>query len=49
MRITNGRYTTPVVSDHNAISAVVALDARTKSLGPKTPTTPLDDPDVPLG
>ncbi len=49
VRITNGRYTTPVVSDHNAISAVVALDARTKKLGPKTPATPLGEADAPLG
>ncbi|MCD9196676.1 fibronectin type III domain-containing protein [Aeromicrobium wangtongii] len=41
VRITNGRYTTPVVSDHNAISAVVALDARSVSLGAPTPTQPL--------
>jgi endonuclease/exonuclease/phosphatase family metal-dependent hydrolase len=49
VRITNGRYTTPVVSDHNAVSAVVALDARTKSLGEKTPTTSLGEADSPLG
>ncbi|MET0930544.1 MAG: endonuclease/exonuclease/phosphatase family protein [Aeromicrobium sp.] len=50
VRITNGRYTTPVVSDHNAISAVIALDApKKKSLGPETPTTTLDGVGAPLG
>jgi endonuclease/exonuclease/phosphatase family metal-dependent hydrolase len=49
VRVTDGRYTTPVVSDHNAVSAVVALEARTSSLGPKTSTTPLGEGDVPLG
>lgn len=39
VRITNGRYTKPVVSDHNAVSAVVALDAPRQSIGEVTPTT----------
>lgn len=39
VRITNGRYTKPVVSDHNAVSAVIALDAPKKSVGEPTPTT----------
>jgi endonuclease/exonuclease/phosphatase family metal-dependent hydrolase len=53
VRITNGRYTTPVVSDHNAISAVVALDAPKKTIGEATPATTLDGlspaPAAPLG
>ncbi|MCW2839727.1 MAG: hypothetical protein JWR55_1210 [Aeromicrobium sp.] len=48
VRITNGRYTTPVVSDHNAVSAVVALDVQQKSLGKETPTTTLDGLSAPL-
>ncbi|KAA1379830.1 endonuclease/exonuclease/phosphatase family protein [Aeromicrobium fastidiosum] len=46
VRITGGRYTTPVVSDHNAVSAVVALDAPRKSIGEATPTVevPADPP-----
>lgn len=39
VRITNGRYTTPVVSDHNSVSAVVALDAPRAPIGEVTPTT----------
>jgi endonuclease/exonuclease/phosphatase family metal-dependent hydrolase len=42
VRITNGRYTTPVVSDHNAVSAVIALDARRVSIGHPTPTTAIE-------
>jgi len=38
VRITGGRYTTPVVSDHNAISAVISLDSRKVTLGDPTPT-----------
>lgn len=50
VRITNGRYTTPVVSDHNAVSAVIALDApKKKSIGPETPTTTLPGVDAPVG
>jgi endonuclease/exonuclease/phosphatase family metal-dependent hydrolase len=49
VRITNGRYTTPVVSDHNSISAVIALDAPKKSIGKETATTSLDGPGAPLG
>ncbi len=44
VRITNGRYTEPVVSDHNAVSAVVSLDAEKVSIGRATPTTPLGAP-----
>jgi hypothetical protein len=44
VRITNGRYTTPVVSDHNAVSAVIALDARSVSIGHPTPTVPVPPP-----
>jgi hypothetical protein len=39
VRITDGRYTQPVVSDHNALSAVVALDAKHAPLGELTATT----------
>jgi hypothetical protein len=42
VRITNGRYTTPVVSDHNAVSAVISLDARRVSIGDPTPATAID-------
>lgn len=49
VRITGGRYTTPVVSDHNAVSAVVALDAPRRTIGRSTPATPLTDPAAPIG
>lgn len=49
VRVTNGRYTTPVVSDHNAVSAVVSLDARKVSIGHPTPTTTLDGAPSPVG
>ena len=49
VRITGDSYTKPVASDHNAVSAVVALDAPRKSIGPATPTTPLGADDSPLG
>jgi hypothetical protein len=39
VRITGGRYTRPVVSDHNALSAVVALDATAKAVGEPTAIT----------
>lgn len=39
VRITGGSYTRPVVSDHNALSAVVALDATHPDVGKPTPTT----------
>jgi hypothetical protein len=39
VRITGGRYTTPVVSDHNALSAVVALNAPHRSVGEPTAIT----------
>lgn len=39
VRLTGGRYTRPAVSDHNALSAVVAIDAQTKPLGQPTATT----------
>jgi hypothetical protein len=39
VRLTGGRYTKPAVSDHNALSAVVAIDAETKPLGQPTATT----------
>jgi hypothetical protein len=48
VRITGNRYTTPVVSDHNAVSAVIALDAPQKSIGEATPTTSLDGVGPPL-
>ncbi|MET0820565.1 MAG: endonuclease/exonuclease/phosphatase family protein, partial [Aeromicrobium sp.] len=49
VRMTGSVYTKPVVSDHNAVSAVVALDAPRRSIGPATPTTPLGAGDAPLG
>lgn len=49
VRITNGRYTTPVVSDHNAVSAVIALDAPKRAIGETTPTTTITEPPAPLG
>jgi endonuclease/exonuclease/phosphatase family metal-dependent hydrolase len=49
VRLSGTRYATPVVSDHNAVSAVVALDAPKKSIGEATPTTPLGAGDAPLG
>jgi hypothetical protein len=39
VRITDGRYTRPVVSDHNALSAVVALDAVDQAVGEPTAIT----------
>lgn len=39
VRLSGNSYTRPVVSDHNLLSAVVALDAVTASLGDPTPTT----------
>jgi len=44
VRITNGRYTKPVVSDHNAVSAVVSLDSRTVTIGEPTATVPVPEP-----
>ncbi len=44
VRISAGRYTKPMASDHNAISAVLALAANLPSLGDPTPSTPLDEP-----
>lgn len=49
VRITNGRYTTPVASDHNAVSAVVALDAPQRAIGETTPTTTITGDPAPLG
>jgi hypothetical protein len=39
VRMSGGRYTSPVVSDHNALSAVVALNAPQKSVGEPTALT----------
>lgn len=39
VRLAGGRYARPVVSDHNLLTAVVALDATQKPLGEPTPTT----------
>lgn len=39
VRVTGNRYTKPVVSDHNALSAVVALGSNPKTIGAPTPTT----------
>jgi hypothetical protein len=44
VRITNGRYTKPVVSDHNAVSAVISLDSRKVTLGEPTPITAIPGP-----
>lgn len=49
VRMNGSVYAKPVVSDHNAVSAVVALDAPRTSIGAATPTTPLGDGDSPLG
>ncbi|KQY58396.1 hypothetical protein ASD11_01650 [Aeromicrobium sp. Root495] len=38
-RLAGGRYASPVVSDHNALRATVALDARKVDVGEPTPTT----------
>jgi endonuclease/exonuclease/phosphatase family metal-dependent hydrolase len=40
VRASGGRYVKPYVSDHNPISAIVALDDET-SVGDPTPTTPV--------
>ena len=39
VRLVGGSYARPAVSDHNALSAVVALDAQAKSIGDPTATT----------
>jgi hypothetical protein len=39
VRLAGGRYARPVVSDHNALRATVALDADEVSVGTPTPTT----------
>lgn len=39
VRLNGNSYAGPFLSDHNALSAVVALDARNKSLGKPTATT----------
>jgi endonuclease/exonuclease/phosphatase family metal-dependent hydrolase len=49
VRMNGSVYAKPVVSDHNAVSAVVALDAPKRSIGKATPTTPLGEGDAPLG
>lgn len=41
VRITGGAYTRPVVSDHNALTAVLALDSKSTDLGDVTPTIPV--------
>ncbi|MEV7398578.1 endonuclease/exonuclease/phosphatase family protein [Aeromicrobium sp. NPDC092404] len=43
----SGAYARPAVSDHNAISAVVALDAEPKKLGEPTATTTVSGLDAP--
>ena len=39
VRLAGSSYAKPAVSDHNALSAVLALDAEAKELGEPTPTT----------
>lgn len=39
VRMAGGRYARPVVSDHNALRATVALDAANVTIGTPTPTT----------
>jgi hypothetical protein len=39
VRMAGGRYVRPVVSDHNALRATVALDAANVTIGTPTPTT----------
>ncbi len=48
VRITAGRYTRPVVSDHNAVSAVIALNVTPKAVGEPTPITAVGGLDAPL-
>lgn len=47
VRITGNSYTTPVVSDHNALSAVVALDATRQAVGKPTATITVRKPTAP--
>ena len=39
VRLSGGSYARPAVSDHNALSADLALDAQAKSIGAPTATT----------
>lgn len=48
VRISNGRYTTPIVSDHNALKAVVSLAAPVGKVGAATPTTAVPRLDLTL-
>lgn len=41
VRITGSAYTRPVVSDHNALTSVIALDNKKVELGEVTPTIPI--------
>jgi len=44
VRISNGSYTRPVVSDHNAVSAKVALDSVETDIGESTKVTRMPGP-----
>lgn len=48
VRVTGSSYTQPVVSDHNLLSADIALDAQQKSIGKVTPTTTVQGLDASL-
>lgn len=49
VRLVGGRYAKPVVSDHNALSAVLALDANRVSVGEPTVTTVVAGLTGPIG
>jgi len=46
VRLSDSRYATPMLSDHNAISALLSLEAPPVSLGP--PTQVADNPPAPV-
>ena len=48
VRISGGRYITPIVSDHNALKAVVSLEAPVGKVGAATPTTAIPGGDLTL-
>lgn len=48
VRISNGRYTTPIVSDHNALKAVVSLEVPVGKIGAATLTTAIPGDDLTL-
>ena len=48
VRIGNGRYSRPIVSDHNALKAVVSLEAPVGNVGAATLTTAIPGDDLTL-